>query len=109
MTDEQQADRPNDLETAKVLSEKIEVARQAGRYMVAVFHVDAESKLHLNRGCHNFPVVDFENVIKLLKTDLEQEKAGIMPQPQRETMEQAAPVAPVIDLFGKKPEDADGS
>lgn len=106
-TDEQRQDKPQqepaDWPTIKGISEKIEQARKAGKYMVAVFHVDANNKLTLDRACYGFPVVDFENAVNLLKTDLDKERAGVPDQETRKKMEQAEPQPPVINLFGTKP------
>lgn len=101
---------PADLETAKTLSTAIERARTSGSYLVAVFHVTENHKLQLDRVSHNFPLVDFENCVKLLDEDLSGERDGLTQQ--REAMAQASPVAPVVNLFGSQPpaaDDPDGS
>ena len=92
---------PADLETAKNLSTAIERARASGIYLVAVFHVTAERKVQLDRVSHNFPLVDFENCVRMLDDDLSGERDGFVQQ--REAMAQADPVAPVINLFGSQP------
>lgn len=107
MTDEPKpeavAQQRSDWDTIKEISAKIEDARKAGKFMVCVFHVDDQGKLTLNRACHDFPIVDFENSLNLLKQDMERERAGMVGVKPPEKMEQAEPAPPVIDLFGKPP------
>jgi len=90
-----------DWDTVQIIAEKIEQARQAGKFMVCVFRVDDTGKLTLDRSTWQFPVVDFDSAVNLLKTDLDKSKAGVTET--REEMAEANPLPPVIDLFGKPP------
>ena len=83
------------------MREAVTAARASGQFMVAVYFVK-DGKLTLKRISHNFPVVDFENCVSLLKDDLGGERAGASPPP-REAMEPATPAPPVIDVFGDPP------
>ena len=121
MTDEQQATPTPELAKVSQLpqpeappvtdeektkaAELIQVATESGSYLVAVFHVTEERKVRLDRVSRAFPMVDFDNCVKLLKDDLDGEKAGAIAQ--REAMPEVSPIAPVVDLFGKPPGSAE--
>lgn len=92
---------PADLETAKNLSIAIEKARASGSYLVAIYHVTDGHKVQLDRLTNNFPVVDFENCVKMLEADLKGERDGFIQQ--RAAMQEVMPVAPIVDLFGTLP------
>lgn len=99
----QAQEQTDDTETIKHVADWVTSAREGGRFMIAVFSIDTESRLFCKRACYNFPTVDFDNAVNLLKTDLEKERAGMRTEPDK-PMEKAEPTVPVIDLFGKKPE-----
>lgn len=94
---------PSDLESARILSDKIEQARRSGAYMVAIYHLTEERKVQLDRVTHNFPVVDFDGSVDMLKRDLDAEKAGMLPAPPQELQPARDAAAPVINLFGDGP------
>lgn len=61
------------MSTPLAPEEELQKAEQAGRYMVAIWRVE-EGKLQLYRMTENFPVVDFENAINLLRENIERDQ-----------------------------------
>lgn len=78
-------------------------AQFAGRYMVAIWFLDAEGKLRMHRICHRFPTIDMlgdgtnPGVLGMLKSDLERECGGAQ---QPAVMRPATAPKPLRDLLG---------